>query len=648
MAEFELLSWLSANRALLAAVLILVSLASFAGSIIIGRRISKEREKDEVFGDPERTKGGWYWSVCGVAALLLVWFYYSWGSARAYFPQSANELCQVAKLHNALSPINAALPSGSRYFKSTTLVTRNREQLAVLQAGFPQGSFSDEEGREVSDLFIELNRLIASYSNPALQDEASSRELSELSAKISALSARLRDGSDGLSVSSDALEQPGWGLTHIEIPLLPETPLGVLFDEVATEAEGVAKSFLGVRNAPPAADAAIADIRARIADLQAGSAPVGASEAAVKARAAFIKSLDRIFKRLDDGTIFPAAALDGIVVAMNDLDQARDEAKGFVLRMVDSVLMPGGEIIKSRTQCTEQGPGRWLPKPTDVVAKFALLANPDLEAGGGFKGTELFWWKWLSIADVVGFLTPDWIADLVPGEYGRHASDGSFTPNFKDSVLAFAQGQVDLGRIPMFAGHIWDSLFRVLSALALGILLGVPLGIYMGVSRFFKSFFDPLIELYRPVPPLAWAPLILTIFGIQDDGKIFLLFMVAFAIMVISARTGASGTQLSKIRASHSLGASTGQILRNVILPNAMPEILTGIRIAIGVCWGTLVAAEMLAGTTGIGFIENVARTVSDYELIWVTILIMGLLGLMFDLMMRWVIAKSIPWRGKG
>jgi taurine transport system permease protein len=85
-----------------------------------------------------------------------------------------------------------------------------------------------------------------------------------------------------------------------------------------------------------------------------------------------------------------------------------------------------------------------------------------------------------------------------------------------------------------------------------------------------------------------------------------------------------------------------------VILPNALPEILTGIRIAIGVCWGTLVAAEMLAGTTGVGFIENVARTVSDYELIWVTILIMGILGLAFDLIMRWVITKTIPWRGKG
>ena len=205
-----------------------------------------------------------------------------------------------------------------------------------------------------------------------------------------------------------------------------------------------------------------------------------------------------------------------------------------------------------------------LPKPSDVIATFAKLANPNLESGGGYKGTTLLWWKWLAIADVVDFLVPDGLVDILPGSYGTHGADGTFQPKYKDHLLAFAQGEVSLGYIPMLDGHIWDSLFRVLVALAIGILLGVPLGIYMGVSRFFKSFFDPLIELYRPVPPLAWAPLILTIFGIQDDGKIFLLFMVAFAIMVISARTGASGTQLSKIRASHSLGATNRQILRNV------------------------------------------------------------------------------------
>ena len=85
-----------------------------------------------------------------------------------------------------------------------------------------------------------------------------------------------------------------------------------------------------------------------------------------------------------------------------------------------------------------------------------------------------------------------------------------------------------------------------------------------------------------------------------------------------------------------------------MILPNFLPEILTGIRVAVGVCWGTLVAAEFLAGTTGIGFVENVARKQSDYEMIWVTIVILGVLGLLMDLIMRWIIARTIPWRGKG
>ena len=186
------------------------------------------------------------------------------------------------------------------------------------------------------------------------------------------------------------------------------------------------------------------------------------------------------------------------------------------------------------------------------------------------------------------------------------------------------------------------------SNILFGIIIGVPLGLFMGLNRFAKGFFDPLIELYRPVPPLAWAPLIISVLGIDNTGKVFLLFMVSLSIMIISARAGASGTQLSKIHAAHSLGASKRQILRYVIFPNSLPEILTGIRVAVGMCWGTLVAAEFLAGTTGIGFVENVAKKYFQYEVIWITIFIMGMLGLLFDVTLRKIIDKTIPWRGKG
>ena len=105
-----MLEWMSDNRATIAAVVIFALAIMFITSIFIGRKQAKLSAKDAVFGDPERTKGGWYWSVCGISALLLVWFYFSWGVGRAYFPNAANEMCQVAKLEEAISPIKAALP----------------------------------------------------------------------------------------------------------------------------------------------------------------------------------------------------------------------------------------------------------------------------------------------------------------------------------------------------------------------------------------------------------------------------------------------------------------------------------------------------------------------------------------------------------
>ncbi len=642
-----MVEWLSDNRAWFAAVIVVLLGAMFIWSIILGRKQAVLTAKDEVFGDPQRTRGGWYWALCGVATLMLIWFYFSWGIGRAYFPTAANEMCQVAKLEEVISPIKAALPIGSRYYKSTLLVARNSDQLDAVEAELPSGAFTSREQAKLKALTGKVRSLIVSSSDPKNLSREATNKLDKLVFQLDALSMELRGGFEGFSPTAEALAQPKWGTTHVEIPILPITARGMLFDSVATKAREVATLFRKIRNHPPANLTIIADVKARIAKFKKVNTAGKFDQKTSAVRAAYVKAVERIFRRLDDGTIFPANSLDGVNGAIIGLDAARDHARGS-LGTIEAIFFPGVGVVKSRTQCTEQGSARWLPKPMDVIATFFKLANPDIEGGGGYKGVPLLWWKWLPVADLVDFFTPDWIADLWPGDYSRHGTDGTISPNFKDRLLDFARGELYLGSIPVLDGHLWDSVFRVLVAMGLGICLGVPLGLFMGVSRFFKSFFDPLIELYRPVPPLAWAPLILTIFGITDDGKVFLLFMVAFAIMVISARTGASGTQLSKIRASHSLGASDRQIMWNVILPNALPEILTGVRIAIGVCWGTLVAAEILAGTTGVGFIENIARTVSDYELIWVTILIMGVLGLLFDLIMRWVIDKTIPWRGKG
>jgi taurine transport system permease protein len=357
----------------------------------------------------------------------------------------------------------------------------------------------------------------------------------------------------------------------------------------------------------------------------------------------WIKDILKLNQRIEYASIFPPKALNEMEQAIRDFDVVQKDQQGN-LKLIDAVFFPGGTILSSGPTCSEDGPGRWLPKPSDTFRIFADLLKPSV----GFKYVPMIWYEMMGVNRIVGFILPDWIADLVPGKYPVHSEDGTVKPNFKSKVLNVVTGEFKAFEIPIPYGHIWDSFLRVFMGLMLGIIFGVPLGIFMGLNRFAKGFFDPLVELYRPVPPLAWAPLVITVFGIDNVGKVFLLFMVSFSIMIISARAGASGTQLSKIHAAHSLGASRWQILKNVIFPNSLPEILTGIRVAVGMCWGTLVAAEFLAGTTGIGFVENIARKYMQYEVIWITIFVMGMLGLLFDVTIRKIIDKTIPWRGKG
>ncbi|MBX2823792.1 MAG: ABC transporter permease [Gammaproteobacteria bacterium] len=612
-----------------------------------GRKIVRTERTDLVFGNPAKALGGWHWVVAGVSTILLAWFYFSWDAARAFYPKAANELCQVAKVTNAVNPIRSVFPVQSRILRGTSFLERDGAQLESAARALSLLDLPAELRLESDSLVQEMRDLISSLTNPADVNPAAAAGLAQVAANLNQVTAQLADpdfpGPRSAEEQAAVAAQPGWGRSQTEIPVLPETDRGRRFDAITPALTDIASDFSKIRNNSPEFLARVENLKTRLATLREAIQQNLDDPAEAARRGDLVKQLDKTLKRIDDGTIFPPGALAGVEAAILQLDEEKARQQGG-LRWIDALVMPGGDVRAGSTACSEQGSGRWLPKPSDTVATLARIADPSV----GYKGIPLFWFKMKPVSEMVAFFVPDWVADLVPGEYPRHAADGSIPENFKSRVYDVAVGNFDSFSVPVPTGHMWDSILRVLTGLFLGVVLGVPLGLFMGLSRFAKGFFDPLIELYRPVPPLAWAPLILTIFGIHDDGKIFLLFMVAFAIMVISARTGATGTQLSKIHAAHSLGATNRQILREVILPNSLPEILTGIRISIGVCWGTLVAAEMLAGTTGIGFVENVARKQSDYEIIWVTIILLGLLGLLFDLVMRWIIDRTIPWRGKG
>ncbi|MFT5219620.1 MAG: taurine transport system permease protein [Planctomycetota bacterium] len=196
--------------------------------------------------------------------------------------------------------------------------------------------------------------------------------------------------------------------------------------------------------------------------------------------------------------------------------------------------------------------------------------------------------------------------------------------------------------------HIWASLMRVLSGVLLGTLVGVPLGLAMGLSTRMRGFFDPIVEFMRPIPPLALIPLMILWFGIGEQSKIILLFLASVFIMTIAARSGVASVRISKVHAAYCLGASKRQILRHVILINALPEIFTGIRTSLGVCWATVVAAELVGAKVGVGYMILAASKFLSSELVVLGIILIGIIGFLIEVLMRWAEAKLIPWQGKG
>jgi len=195
--------------------------------------------------------------------------------------------------------------------------------------------------------------------------------------------------------------------------------------------------------------------------------------------------------------------------------------------------------------------------------------------------------------------------------------------------------------------HLYWSLYRVIVGFALGAAVGIPLGYAMGLSDWFRGWFDPIVEFMRPVPPLALIPLVIIWAGIGESGKIILLFLAALWIMTISARAGVSGVAISKVHAAYSLGASKWQLMRHVIVPNSLPEIFTGARVAMGVCWGTVVAAELVAAEKGAGMMIMVASRFQLTDIVLMGIILIGIIGYGIDILMRKMERWLVPWKGR-
>lgn len=195
--------------------------------------------------------------------------------------------------------------------------------------------------------------------------------------------------------------------------------------------------------------------------------------------------------------------------------------------------------------------------------------------------------------------------------------------------------------------HIGTSLWRLLSAFGLAIIAAIPLGLLSGYNTKIKAALDPIINFYRPLPPLAYYTLLVMGLGIADASKVALLFLAAFAPIYVSCVSAVAKVNTDFINSAKTVGASQTQVFFHVILPSCLPDILTSLRTALSVAYTTLVSAEMVAAMTGIGWLVLDASNYLRSDIVFVGIIIMGITGILLDKIIVSIQNKFVPWAGK-
>ncbi|CDX51534.1 taurine transporter subunit; membrane component of ABC superfamily [Mesorhizobium plurifarium] len=222
-----------------------------------------------------------------------------------------------------------------------------------------------------------------------------------------------------------------------------------------------------------------------------------------------------------------------------------------------------------------------------------------------------------------------------------------FLPSPADVLAQFSAVAADGYANGTLLDHTLASLGRIAAALGVGIFVGIPLGLLMGLNRWVKGIFSVPIDLYWGLPPLAYLPLLIIWLGIGETSKIVLLSLSTFAPICFAAQAGVRSVPVERINAALSLGASRLQLFTSIILPSALPEILTGLKIAIGAGLSTLVAAELIAAQSGLGYMIMSAANFLATDVVFVGLIVIAVLAFAFTSGMRWLEYRLIPWKGK-
>lgn len=195
--------------------------------------------------------------------------------------------------------------------------------------------------------------------------------------------------------------------------------------------------------------------------------------------------------------------------------------------------------------------------------------------------------------------------------------------------------------------HFFSSMKRLLIAFGLNILTAIPVGLICGKFRMIAAFLNPIVEFYRPLPPLAYYTLLVLWMGIGENSKIMLLYLAGFAPLYVSCVSGVAKVKSEHILGAEMLGANKYQVFLHVILPSVLPDLFSGIRIAVGVEYTTLVAAEMVAAKTGLGWMVLDASKWLRSDVVFMGVIIMGITGILINTSILYVENKVIHWKGK-
>ncbi len=198
---------------------------------------------------------------------------------------------------------------------------------------------------------------------------------------------------------------------------------------------------------------------------------------------------------------------------------------------------------------------------------------------------------------------------------------------------------------------LWEHLIasgqRIAAGVGAAVIVGPLIGFAMGMSAPIRTFVEPYLNFLRALPPLGYIGLLIVWFGIGDTSKIWLLFLAAFPPIAIATLNGVTSVKVDQINAAKALGASRTQVLTNVVFPSTLPEVINGIRIAVGFAWTTVVAAELNNGIPGIGGLAYLAGTQLDTPLTIACIIVIGCAALVLDSVIKAIGTVVAPWKGK-